>query len=122
MRALANQGITDPFPIQVATIPDVLAGRDVLGRGQTGSGKTLAFGLPMLARLAASGRSRPHSPKALILVPTRELAMQVNDALTPLAKTLGLFCKTAVGGCRMTGRSGPRAGGRRARRDARPPR
>jgi superfamily II DNA/RNA helicase len=98
VRALANQGITEPFPIQVATVPDVLAGRDVLGRGQTGSGKTLAFGLPLLARLAASGRSRPHSPKALILVPTRELAMQVNDALTPLAKTLGLFCKTAVGG------------------------
>ncbi|MFF5116446.1 DEAD/DEAH box helicase [Dactylosporangium aurantiacum] len=98
VRALANQGITDPFPIQSATIPDVLAGRDVLGRGRTGSGKTLAFGLPLLARLAASGRSRPHAPKALVLVPTRELAMQVNDALTPLAKTLNLFCKTAVGG------------------------
>ncbi|MEV0565767.1 DEAD/DEAH box helicase [Dactylosporangium sp. NPDC049742] len=98
VRALADQGITDPFPIQAATVPDVLAGRDVLGRGRTGSGKTLAFGLPLLARLAASGRSRPHAPKALILVPTRELAMQVNDALTPLAKTLGLFCKTAVGG------------------------
>jgi superfamily II DNA/RNA helicase len=98
VRALANQGITDPFPIQSATVPDALAGRDVLGRGRTGSGKTLAFGLPLLARLAASGRSKPHAPKALVLVPTRELAMQVNDALTPLAKTLGLFCKTAVGG------------------------
>jgi superfamily II DNA/RNA helicase len=98
VRGLAAQGITTPFPIQVATIPDVLAGRDVLGRGRTGSGKTLAFGLPLLTRLAASGRSKPHRPKALVLVPTRELAMQVNDALTPLAKALGLFCKTAVGG------------------------
>jgi superfamily II DNA/RNA helicase len=70
----------------------------VLGRGQTGSGKTLAFGLPMLARLAASGRSAPRRPKGLVLVPTRELAMQVNDALTPLAKALGLFTKTAFGG------------------------
>ena len=70
-------------------MPDALAGRDVLGRGQTGSGKTLAFGLPMLARLAAGGRARPHQPKALILVPTRELAMQVNDALMPLAKSVG---------------------------------
>lgn len=98
VRALAAEGITEPFPIQSATVPDVLAGRDVLGRGRTGSGKTLAFGLPMLVRLAASGRSRPHAPKALVLVPTRELAMQVNDALTPLGKVLGLFCKTAVGG------------------------
>src|SRR5262249_49613585 len=59
---------------------------------------TLAFGLPVLARMAASGRSRPHHPKALVLVPTRELAMQVNDVLTPLAKALGLFTKTAFGG------------------------
>ena len=86
MRALATEGISTPFPIQAATIPDALAGRDVLGRGQTGSGKTLAFGLPLLTRLAASGRSKPHHPKALVLVPTRELAMQVSDALTPLAK------------------------------------
>jgi superfamily II DNA/RNA helicase len=98
VRALSIQGIHTPFPIQAATIPDALAGRDVLGRGRTGSGKTLAFGLPMLTRLAASGRATPHHPKALVLVPTRELAMQVNDALTPLAKALGLFCKTAVGG------------------------
>src|SRR5258708_9611774 len=98
VRVLTNQGITDPFPIQSATVPDVLAGRDVLGRGRTGSGKTLAFGLPLLARLAASGRSRPHAPKALVLVPTRELAMQVNDALTPLAKTLNLYCHTAARG------------------------
>jgi superfamily II DNA/RNA helicase len=98
VRTLERAGISTPFPIQVATIPDALAGRDVLGRGQTGSGKTLAFGLPVLVRLAASGRSAPRRPKALVLVPTRELAMQVNDALTPLAKVLGLFTKTAFGG------------------------
>jgi superfamily II DNA/RNA helicase len=98
VRALMTAGITTPFPIQTATIPDTLAGRDVLGRGQTGSGKTLAFGLPMLTRLSRGGRSEPRRPRALVLVPTRELAMQVNDALTPLAKAVGLFCKTAVGG------------------------
>ena len=98
VRALNKGGITTSFPIQAATIPDALSGRDVLGRGRTGSGKTLAFGLPMLARIAASGRSRPRRPKGLVLVPTRELAMQVNDALTPLAKVLGLFTKTAFGG------------------------
>jgi len=98
VRALTQGGITAPFPIQTATIPDALAGKDVLGRGQTGSGKTLAFGLSMIARIAASGRSKPRHPKGLVLVPTRELAMQVNDVLTPLAKTLGLFTKTAFGG------------------------
>jgi superfamily II DNA/RNA helicase len=98
VRTLVDGGIATPFPIQAATIPDALAGRDVLGRGKTGSGKTLAFGLPLLARIAASGRSAPHRPKGLVLVPTRELAMQVNDALTPLAKSLGLFTKTAFGG------------------------
>jgi superfamily II DNA/RNA helicase len=98
VRALHATGIDTPFPIQAATIPDALAGRDVLGRGQTGSGKTLAFGLPMLARIAASGRARPRRPKGLVLVPTRELAMQVNDVLTPLAKALRLFTKTAFGG------------------------
>jgi superfamily II DNA/RNA helicase len=98
IRELARAGITQPFPIQAAAIPDALAGRDVLGRGQTGSGKTLAFGLPTLARIAASGRSQPKRPKGLVLVPTRELAMQVNDALTPLAKAIGLFTKTAFGG------------------------
>ena len=79
-------------------MPDALAGRDVLGRGQTGSGKTLAFGLPMIARLASRNRARPLRPRALILVPTRELAMQVNDALVPLGKSVGIFLKTAVGG------------------------
>ena len=98
VRTLDRDQITRPFPIQVATIPDALAGRDVLGRGQTGSGKTLAFGLPMLTRIAASGRSAPRRPKGLVLVPTRELAMQVNDVLTPLAKAIGLFTKTAFGG------------------------
>ncbi|NUT37412.1 MAG: DEAD/DEAH box helicase, partial [Hamadaea sp.] len=98
VRALAREGITHPFEIQAATVPDALAGRDVLGRGQTGSGKTLAFGLPTLARVAASGRARPRRPKALIMVPTRELAMQVADALRPLGRELGLFLGTAVGG------------------------
>ncbi|WP_435819382.1 DEAD/DEAH box helicase [Micromonospora violae] len=98
VRALAQQGITSPFEIQRATLPDALAGRDVLGRGQTGSGKTLAFGLPVIARLADRNRARPMRPRALILVPTRELAMQVNDALVPLGKAVGIFLKTAVGG------------------------
>lgn len=97
-RALALEGIRAPFPIQTATVPDVLAGRNVLGRGQTGSGKTLAFGLPMLTRLAGLGQAVPHLPKALVLVPTRELAMQVHDTLLPLARGLGLWTAIAVGG------------------------
>ncbi|MFY1688562.1 DEAD/DEAH box helicase [Plantactinospora sp. WMMB782] len=98
VRALNREGIDTPFEIQRATVPDALAGRDVLGRGQTGSGKTLAFGLPVLARMAAGPKARAHHPRALILVPTRELAMQVNDALMPLGRALGVFLKTAVGG------------------------
>ncbi|MEO3815517.1 DEAD/DEAH box helicase [Plantactinospora sp. B24E8] len=98
VRALNREGITSPFEIQRATLPDALAGRDVLGRGQTGSGKTLAFGLPVLARMAAGPKARPNHPRALILVPTRELAMQVNDALMPLGRAVGVFLKTAVGG------------------------
>ncbi|WP_196255790.1 DEAD/DEAH box helicase [Micromonospora sp. WMMD558] len=98
VRALSRQGITTPFEIQRATMPDALAGRDVLGRGQTGSGKTLAFGLPLLARVADRRPARPLHPRALVLVPTRELAMQVNDALLPLGKAVGVFLKTAVGG------------------------
>ncbi len=95
--ALTRAGITTPFPIQEATIPDALNGRDVLGRGRTGSGKTLAFGLPMLTRL--SGRTaQPRRPLAVVLVPTRELAVQVTDALEPLAHTVGLRMKTVVGG------------------------
>ncbi|WP_285504411.1 DEAD/DEAH box helicase [Actinokineospora sp. NBRC 105648] len=97
LRALSEAGIDEPFPIQSATLPDALAGRDVLGRAQTGSGKTLAFGLALLARLDG-GEARPLRPRALILVPTRELALQVSDALTPLARSLGLWCRTAVGG------------------------
>jgi len=98
VRVLTREGIATPFEIQAATIPDALAGRDVLGRGQTGSGKTLAFGLPLLARISRGGRALPHHPKALILVPTRELAMQVADALMPLGRSVGVFLKTAVGG------------------------
>ncbi|MGV9368288.1 DEAD/DEAH box helicase [Micromonospora tulbaghiae] len=98
VETLARQGITTPFEIQRATLPDSLAGRDVLGRGQTGSGKTLAFGLPVIARVADRNRARPLYPRALVLVPTRELAMQVNDALVPLGKSVGVFLKTAVGG------------------------
>jgi superfamily II DNA/RNA helicase len=97
LTALAETGITSPFPIQSATLPDALAGRDVLGRAQTGSGKTLAFGLALLSRLDG-GRARPLHPRALVLVPTRELALQVSDALTPLARALGLWCRTVVGG------------------------
>ncbi|GAA3867301.1 DEAD/DEAH box helicase [Saccharothrix violaceirubra] len=95
--ALTKAGITEPFPIQAATLPDTLAGRDVLGRGQTGSGKTLAFGLALLSRLS-SGRARPLKPRGLVLVPTRELAMQVEEALSPFARALGLWCRTVVGG------------------------
>ena len=100
---LARDGITTPFPIQDATIPDALAGRDVLGRGQTGSGKTLAFGLPMLARLLADSSGRvPRRPRALVLVPTRELAMQVSDALEPLVHVLGMRHKLVAGGLSYT--------------------
>ncbi|HET8681812.1 MAG TPA: DEAD/DEAH box helicase [Micromonosporaceae bacterium] len=98
VHSLAGGGITEPFEIQTATVPDVLAGRDVLGRAQTGSGKTLAFGLPMITRLAELGRSRPQHPRGLVLVPTRELAMQVADVLRPLGRALHLFLATAVGG------------------------
>ena len=95
--ALTARGVTAPFAIQSATIPDALAGRDVLGRGQTGSGKTLAFGLPMLMS-TAPGRARPRQPLALVLVPTRELAQQVTAELTPYAEVLKLRCATVVGG------------------------
>jgi superfamily II DNA/RNA helicase len=96
---LNHAGITTPFPIQEATIPDAIAGRDVLGRGRTGSGKTLSFALPLLTRLAESNRRRqPNKPRALILVPTRELANQVNEVIMPLAKALGMFTTTIYGG------------------------
>jgi superfamily II DNA/RNA helicase len=97
--ALTELGITTPFPIQAATLPDSLAGRDVLGRGRTGSGKTYAFVLPVLARLAASGRPRkPGRPRALILAPTRELATQIDATMAPLAAKLGLRTLTVFGG------------------------
>jgi superfamily II DNA/RNA helicase len=97
--ALSAAGITEPFPIQAATLPDSLAGRDVLGRGRTGSGKTYAFVLPVLARLATSGTTRrPGRPRALILAPTRELASQIEATIAPLAKTLGLKTLTVFGG------------------------
>ncbi|MFJ7075461.1 DEAD/DEAH box helicase [Streptomyces sp. NPDC098781] len=97
LAALGTEGVTVPFPIQAATLPNALAGRDVLGRGRTGSGKTLAFGLPVLARLDGQ-RAQPRQPLALVLVPTRELAQQVTDALTPYARALRLRLATVVGG------------------------
>jgi superfamily II DNA/RNA helicase len=97
--ALDKRGIREPFAIQTRALPDALAGRDVLGRAQTGSGKTLAFGLPALTRLATRASARtPHSPRALVLVPTRELAQQVSTALSPLAEALGLRVTSVVGG------------------------
>ncbi|MGW3340344.1 DEAD/DEAH box helicase [Streptomyces sp. NPDC001009] len=96
-RKLVELDVREPFPIQAATIPDALAGRDVLGRARTGSGKTLAFGLPLLARTAGR-RAESKQPLALILVPTRELAQQVCEALTPYADALGLRMAAVVGG------------------------
>ena len=101
VRTLAKRGVTEPFPIQAATIPDALAGKDVLGRGRTGSGKTLSFGLPLLTRLGGS-RSTAKHPRGLILVPTRELAMQVADALEPYGSVLGLRLKVVCGGTSMS--------------------
>ncbi|WP_329337418.1 DEAD/DEAH box helicase [Streptomyces sp. NBC_00663] len=100
VRKLAQNGVTAPFPIQAATIPDALAGKDILGRGRTGSGKTLSFGLPTLATLAG-GRTEKHKPRAIILTPTRELAMQVADALQPYGDVLGLKMKVVCGGTSM---------------------
>jgi superfamily II DNA/RNA helicase len=96
---LASGGIMTPTPIQAATLPDSLAGRDVLGRGRTGSGKTIAFLLPLLTRLSASRSARrPGRPRALILAPTRELATQIDEAMAPLAAELGLTSRTVFGG------------------------
>jgi superfamily II DNA/RNA helicase len=107
VRVLTDRGITSPFPIQTASLPDSLAGRDVLGRGRTGSGKTLAFALPVVTRLATSGarsaaagqtRRASGRPRALILAPTRELANQIDESIAPLAQALGLKTTTIFGG------------------------
>ena len=99
-RSLAHSGFTQPFPIQTATLPDAIKGRDVLGRGQTGSGKTLAFSLALLTRLAGHTAKR-HFPLALVLSPTRELAMQINDTIAPLARKVNLSSVVIAGGMPM---------------------
>ncbi|MFG3116238.1 DEAD/DEAH box helicase [Streptomyces sp. NPDC048197] len=104
-KTLTAQGVTEPFPIQAATLPNSLAGRDLLGRGRTGSGKTLAFGLSLLARTAGL-RAGPRAPLALVLVPTRELAQQVTDALLPYATAVQLRIATVVGGMSITKQAG----------------
>lgn len=108
LRALDERDVTVPFPIQAATLPNALAGRDVLGRGRTGSGKTLAFGLGMLARTAGR-RAQPKEPLALVLVPTRELAQQVGEALTPTPRHCGCGSRPWWAGCPSAGRP-PRCG------------
>ena len=95
--ALSAQGITHPFPIQIATLPDALAGHDILGRGQTGSGKTLAFSLALLTNIS-NKVARPHKPLALILTPTRELAQQIDEVLRPLARAVGHESVVIAGG------------------------
>ncbi|WP_406305602.1 DEAD/DEAH box helicase [Streptomyces sp. NBC_00885] len=105
LKTLVAQGVTEPFPIQAATLPNSLAGRDILGRGRTGSGKTLAFGLALLARTAGR-RAESKAPLALVLVPTRELAQQVTDALAPYATSVQLRIATVVGGLSITKQSG----------------
>ena len=100
--ALERKGIQTAFPVQAATLPDALAGRDVLGRARTGSGKTLGFALPMIARLSA-GQRPGLAPRGLVLVPTRELATQVRDAVEPLAHALGLKTLAVYGGASLGG-------------------
>jgi superfamily II DNA/RNA helicase len=95
VKVLASQGITAPFPVQALTIPDGIAGRDVCGKAKTGSGKTLAFGLPLLMRM---GTAEPRRPRGLVLVPTRELAIQVADVLKPLADAVGRRAVVVYGG------------------------
>src|SRR3954465_9928436 len=97
IHALTARAITEPFPIQIQTLPDTLAGRDVLGRGKTGSGKTLAFAIPLASRLAGR-RRRPSRPSGLVLAPTRELATQITAALEPLATAYNLRVTTIFGG------------------------
>ncbi|MEQ6903697.1 DEAD/DEAH box helicase [Nocardioides sp. YIM 152588] len=95
---LEQRGITTPTPIQAATLPDALAGRDVLGRGRTGSGKTYGFLLPLVARLSGGAAAKPGRPRALILAPTRELVGQIEESLVPLAQATGLTSRTIFGG------------------------
>jgi superfamily II DNA/RNA helicase len=97
INALTAQGKTAPFPIQIATLPDALKGHDILGRGQTGSGKTLAFGLALLNNLQ-NKQAKPHKPLALVLTPTRELAQQIDEVLTPLARAIGHESVVIAGG------------------------
>ena len=97
MAALGEDGITVPFPVQAATLPDALAGVDILGRAQTGSGKTLGFCIPLVARLAG-GYTMACRPRGLVLAPTRELATQVQAVLSPLADALGLSVAAVFGG------------------------
>ncbi|HET7325867.1 MAG TPA: DEAD/DEAH box helicase [Nocardioidaceae bacterium] len=98
VEVLTHRGITTPTPIQAATLPDSLSGRDVLGRGRTGSGKTYAFLLPLVARLSGGKPAAPGAPRALVLAPTRELVGQIEEALRPLAETAGLRIRTVFGG------------------------
>ncbi|MET0727124.1 MAG: DEAD/DEAH box helicase, partial [Acidimicrobiales bacterium] len=98
IKALTDQGITEPFAIQRISIADALAGRDVCGKAKTGSGKTLAFGLPLLQRL---DHAEPRRPRGLVLCPTRELALQVHDVLAPLAKAVGSRVVAVYGGADM---------------------
>jgi superfamily II DNA/RNA helicase len=118
---LDDDGITTPFPIQEATLPDALAGRDILGRAQTGSGKTLGFALPLAARLAG-GRTAAGRPRGLVLVPTRELATQVQEVLKPLAKAMRLWVTTIYGGVSQgpQGRTQPRRADMRVDHPGRP--
>jgi superfamily II DNA/RNA helicase len=97
-QALSASGINSPFPIQALTIPDALAGRNVCGKAQTGSGKTLAFGLPVIMRTTTA---EPKRPRALVLVPTRELAHQVQEVMAPLAESRGLRMSAVYGGAPM---------------------
>jgi superfamily II DNA/RNA helicase len=94
---LADAGITSPRPVQAATLPDALAGRDILGRAQTGAGKTLGFSIPLVTRLSG-GHTMACRPRGLVLVPTRELAAQVKTVLEPLASSVGLTVATIIGG------------------------
>jgi len=98
VEVLTGRGILEPFPVQVMTIPDAMAGRDVCGKAQTGSGKTLAFGIPMIERTV---KSQPKYPRSLVLVPTRELCRQVSEELSPLADAQGLSLVSVYGGAPM---------------------